>query len=713
MSTLADLASYHTLLSAGWTLLHSFWQIALVALILRLCLAICGRSSPAFRYGLSLLALGTVLLSASLTFLYYYSFPTDLHPRDRDLSFLTSPSAGKLAVITADRVTDIQATGGSWWLKAKALMADGLPVMVVIWLVGVCIFSVRFWLSLGQIQRLKTSRLVAMPDELAWRIHSLGEKTGLREKGYTVKKSLLAGVPMVIGILKPVVLIPASLVTGLPPDQLEAILAHELAHIRRADNLVNLFQVLMEIMFFYHPSLWWISSVIRTEREHCCDDLANRVTGNPGVLARALLNLETSRQPVPAYSSAISNNKNHKLLQRIMRMKTQKPSQRPAGQGLAIAALVAAGVLMFALASSFAPRIIPGAIPNHTLYSPLDLLGNAFNNLDQAIHQTNDKLKGVIGKNKERELLLPPDTTRKAGKTPNMALKFNDSTGVVVLMLDRNGNLVEATVDGKPAPNEVFEQYQNKLENDSRVKSDSLEKVKELLEKAKENMEKAKEDYQQAIESYMESLLDINDSNAFNIWALTEGNLAGVLELPEPGCLPELYEFRGDIPDDYEDSFLEYEDLLKDKDRELLDKYRDANDLLFDRYPRGITVIPDVRHPWLPLSYTEPFRVSKKAFRDALRSARERMRTEKSIREVLLHNSDWQKFVDFDKELREELIRDRLIERKDRLSVKISAKKMEINGKEQPESIHQKYLGLYKKITGRTPGIENYFIITD
>jgi beta-lactamase regulating signal transducer with metallopeptidase domain len=712
MNPLTGLLSQHTLLSVGWTLVHSIWQVALVALILRLCMAACSRSSSGFRYGLSLLALATVLLSAFLTFLYYYRVPLSTNLADTPSSSLPSLTAGVQVRLSDGQVADDQLTGGSWWLKVKDMMVSGLPVMVWFWLIGMWICSIRFWISLSHIHRLRHSQIVAMPDEVTVCIRSLGKKIGLQGKGFVVKKSLIAGVPMVIGIIKPVVLLPAALVANLPPEQLEAILAHELAHIRRADNLVNLFQVLMEILFFYHPLLWWISSV-RIEREHCCDDLANRVTGNPRVLARALLNLETSRQAVPAFCSAISNNKKHKLLQRIMRMKTQKPSQRPAGQGLAIAALVAAGVLMFALASSFAPRIIPDAVPNRAFCGPLYLLENAFTSLDDALHQTNVKLKSVFNTKPEAGLLLPPDTNRKAGKTGNMALQFKDSTGMVVLKLDRNGNLIGATVDGKSAPPEVFEEYRNKLQENSHAGSDSLEKAKEMLENAREEMEKAKEQYGEAMLSYLESLLDVDDSNEVKLWELNQGDLARALDLSKLHELPELYELRGDFPDEFHESLREYNEQLLEKDHELLEKYKDARDVLFDHYPRGITVIPDVKYPNLPLLYAEPFRISKRAFRDAMRSAREKMKIEKSIQEGLLNNIEWKKFAEFDKQLREELLRDRLIKRKDRLSVKITSKKMEINGKEQPEYIHRKYLELYKKITGKTPGVENYFMITD
>ena len=100
--------------------------------------------------------------------------------------------------------------------------------------------------------------------------------------------------PTVIGWLKPVVLLPASALAGLTPRQLEAILAHELAHIRRHDYLVNLLQTLVETLLFYHPAVWWLSRRIRVERENCCDDLAVSLCGDPVAYAAALADLEGS-----------------------------------------------------------------------------------------------------------------------------------------------------------------------------------------------------------------------------------------------------------------------------------------------------------------------------------------------------------------------------------------------------------------------------------
>jgi hypothetical protein len=143
-------------------------------------------------------------------------------------------------------------------------------------------------------------------------------------------------VPMVIGTVRPLLLVPACGLSGLPPDQIEAIIAHELAHIRRHDYLVNLLQSVVETLLFYHPAVWWVSHVIRMEREHCCDDLAVSACGDAMLYAQALTTVETLRGGVSGLAMAVSGGS---LLARIRRLLDVPPPARLAGSGWAIAAL--------------------------------------------------------------------------------------------------------------------------------------------------------------------------------------------------------------------------------------------------------------------------------------------------------------------------------------------------------------------------------------
>jgi hypothetical protein len=162
--------------------------------------------------------------------------------------------------------------------------------LVPLWLLGVLLLSTRLaagWLIVQRVRRTATPFAQA---EWCARIPALARELGLTQRVRVLESAAIV-VPTVIGWLRPALLVPASGITGLSPQQIEAVIAHELAHIRRHDYLVNLWQTAVETLYFYHPATWWISRHIRTEREHCCDDLAIAVCGNRGLYARTLVDV--------------------------------------------------------------------------------------------------------------------------------------------------------------------------------------------------------------------------------------------------------------------------------------------------------------------------------------------------------------------------------------------------------------------------------------
>jgi beta-lactamase regulating signal transducer with metallopeptidase domain len=193
---------------------------------------------------------------------------------------------------TAGAVTDNPAAGAA---RGRSLNIDPwLPAFVLAWVCGVVILSLRVMCGWLWVQRMTSHGVTpASPfwEQLAVRLSRRLHIT----RRVRLLESTVVDVPTVIGWMKPVVLLPASALAGLSPHQLEAILAHELAHIRRHDYLVNLLQTLVETLLFYHPAVWWLSRRIRAERENCCDDLAVSLSGDAYTYAKALADLEALR----------------------------------------------------------------------------------------------------------------------------------------------------------------------------------------------------------------------------------------------------------------------------------------------------------------------------------------------------------------------------------------------------------------------------------
>ncbi|MFL5347769.1 MAG: M56 family metallopeptidase [Hyalangium sp.] len=303
--------------SLGWALLHLLWQGALVAAVLAVALRVLGRRAAVARYALACCALVMMLALPMATGWRHYSTASartvelSLTPSsiDAPATFMAGverlPAPRRPAVAAAPVST--AATASEPLLeRALALVGQHLPWLVLAWGLGVALSSLRLlagWMRL----RRHVREAVAAPIEWQERLEGLSRRLGLK-RAVRLLQSAALDVPSAVGWLRPVVLLPASALTGLPPRQLEMILAHELAHILRYDFAVNLAQTLVETLLFYHPAVWWMSDVIRVEREHCCDDIAASTSGSTLSYARALTALEELRvlpslAPSPALSA--------------------------------------------------------------------------------------------------------------------------------------------------------------------------------------------------------------------------------------------------------------------------------------------------------------------------------------------------------------------------------------------------------------------------
>lgn len=305
----------------GWALVHSLWIGALVAGLLFLLLRLVDARRATFRYGASGIAL-LVLAVAPVGAAFRMRPAAPPAPVVPDWSSAVSPveprstassnprhrksesgsgetgwkestsdkSVAPNPVTPAGRIDDPTSGASQLAVRFRPL----LPWLVLAWLIGVVALSTRLLVTWVRVQRLKSVGTTPVEARYSEVLESLLQRLAI-SRPVRLLQSGIVQVPAVIGWLRPVVLVPVTLLNGLTVPQLEAILAHELAHVRRHDYLVNLFQAVVETLLFYHPAAWWISRQVRETREHCCDDLAVEVSGSPADYARALLALEESR----------------------------------------------------------------------------------------------------------------------------------------------------------------------------------------------------------------------------------------------------------------------------------------------------------------------------------------------------------------------------------------------------------------------------------
>jgi GWxTD domain-containing protein len=309
----------------GWTLFHSLWEGALAALVLLAVLFVV--RSPRARYAWACLAISGVLAGFALTFCLLWS---------------QGGGAGTAiphAIPRAPLIEDQSPPGP----PARFPIEDVLPWLAPFWLAGVVVFhlrSVAGWMAAGRVRRRGVCRA---PDPWPQRLQHLAARLRVSQP-VALLETCLADVPVVVGYLRPVILVPVGMLAGMPAAQVEAILLHELAHILRRDYLANLLQTVVEGFLFYHPAIWWISSVIRAERENCCDDLVVEASGDAREYAAALAALEQTRWAADRTALAATGGS---LVKRIRRLLYQP-------EGLAWAPFVSAGILTMAVAGALA-----------------------------------------------------------------------------------------------------------------------------------------------------------------------------------------------------------------------------------------------------------------------------------------------------------------------------------------------------------------------
>jgi beta-lactamase regulating signal transducer with metallopeptidase domain len=315
-------------------LLHFIWQGALVAIALRLVLTLLRNSSPNARYvaGCGALALLAVLPVITAALLY-----TPL-TAEKDVLIPTAPT-----ILTG--ITELAGVAGP---QADSLLVSLKTWVLPAWMLGVALFALRLMWSWSHTRKLATTG-TAPEESLLSTVSGVARRLAVA-RAVRVLMSPIADVPSVVGWLRPVLLLPAAALAGLTPQQLEAVLAHELAHIRRHDYLVNVFQNLVEALLFYHPAVWWTSARIRYERELCCDDLAVEVCGDPVCYARALTLLEKERILRPSLAMGSAGGP---LLHRIRRIlmadrREYNPWRLVCGSGLL------AGIVCLAVSSTLA-----------------------------------------------------------------------------------------------------------------------------------------------------------------------------------------------------------------------------------------------------------------------------------------------------------------------------------------------------------------------
>jgi beta-lactamase regulating signal transducer with metallopeptidase domain len=345
MNTPTDLT--HTL---AWSLLHFLWQGTAIAALAAALMSLFREATT--RYLIGIAALVMMLASFGVTFAMLGG------PR-------VEAGASRVDTVPAAVVTEVPAIVAARPAPSHPAAAASAPQRDFAWvargwLAGVCLLALRIAFGLLLIEGLRRRNLSALPADIVAMCRKLQQRLGI-SRAVDYFECRLVTVPSVIGFIRPVVLLPMRALTGLSAEQLEAVIAHELGHVRRFDVAVNLFQVIVETLFFFHPAVWWLNKRIRAEREDCCDDVAVAACGRQVSYARALATM-ASWCDIPALAMAATGSPVAARVARLLGVSQPRPAARSAG--VITATVVLAGALLAGVASvSLAKPELDAAAP--------------------------------------------------------------------------------------------------------------------------------------------------------------------------------------------------------------------------------------------------------------------------------------------------------------------------------------------------------------
>ena len=309
-----DIFESSAMLRVGWALLHFLWQGAVIALALKGALTVAERSSSRLRYSLALACLFLMAALPVFVLCKPQNSQSDIPAASETIQFESAATTDSTtASIPIPSKPDFRTT-------ALRYAAPLVPWITVGWILGVALLSLKTIGGVIQVRALKRKAAAFRDIKRINAIRPLAALTGV--DGVPVLESGIISTPTVAGWFRPAVLLPKGVSEKIDRPMLEALVVHEFAHIRRHDNVMNLFQTLIEDFLFFHPAMWWVSRRVRAEREACCDDDAVAICGDVLVYVRALSQAEQFRSSISVIALSSSP-----LLHRIRRLTEMRISK--------------------------------------------------------------------------------------------------------------------------------------------------------------------------------------------------------------------------------------------------------------------------------------------------------------------------------------------------------------------------------------------------
>lgn len=455
MKSLVSFFPNEVAIAAGATLAHSLWQLSALALVLILVLALVPQTAARLRYWLSVATMGLMLILPVGTFAYLYAPQVAGGTAASTMPFVSNPTA----TVHFLQSTPISTSKAGIFAQVASFVQENANLFCWIWLTGVLLFSLRFLGGCWQVWRLRARNTLPVSPALQERFDHLRGQLGIKSR-MELRFSTAVDTPMLIGIFKPLVLLPAGLLTGLSMEQVECILIHELAHVRRWDYAVNLAQSLVEILLFFHPATWFVTRIIRQERENCCDEWVVKLHADKVQYAHALLNLEVMRQQPRLAMGAADGD----LASRIRRITggSLSRNRRYHVRGWLFGLIT---LVCLTLLATQTPSVLKAALP---FWPDQD------KQVEKQVVETKlDSGKQGLQVQRTVSLTVPSNSHTFADLMQNVRIQttatdspitkviLNDRGAEVTLNFDKNGKVTSATKNGNPVPAQDLERYQD------------------------------------------------------------------------------------------------------------------------------------------------------------------------------------------------------------------------------------------------------------
>lgn len=292
-----------------WMLVHSLWIGLVLTMVTGIIILCTKRQTAALRYSLLSGALLLFIIGVGIVFVQQLSTV--------EITHATANTVVAVSDGTSQEITIAESKTG-YMVRVTNFFNQHAALIVWCWFLMIAFRCILFAGGLYKVHQMKTTRLTPVSDYWNQKLQQLSDALHIRSNIQLVQSGI-ATIPMVVGHFKPVILFPLGLLTSLPAEEVEAVLLHELAHIRRKDYMVNLLQHFAEILFFFNPAVLWVSALIKTERENCCDDIAVAKAGSKRNYINALVSFQEYHLNAPQYAPAFAHHNKH-LLQRVKRI---------------------------------------------------------------------------------------------------------------------------------------------------------------------------------------------------------------------------------------------------------------------------------------------------------------------------------------------------------------------------------------------------------